>query len=1115
MAVQFILGRSGTGKTSYCVDAIANALLDEKDNRRLLFLVPEQATFQAERLILSHSKISGYNRLGVLSFDRLSYLLLGRNTARPVISRVAQQMIIHRLAATNKDKLKIFGKMDLTCGLALEISKVISEMCRYAKDSEDIDNFVKDLDKDKKNSLTALKFADIAVILREYTAFIKDNYIDPDIQLNTLRKVIDKSEFLKGARLWVDGFSGFTASEFQILAELLKVCSDSYIAFCLDPRKFDAEKIGLASGFEPTEKTYTNLLEIIKKCKLKIAQPVILEKALRFQKNHALAHLEKNFFIFSPQKEKSNSSIRITAAANARSEVQFIAKEIKRLVREKGYRYRDIAIIASSLDMYEHYIRGYLGDKNIPYFIDKRQPLDEHIVVKFVRSALAAVTGGFKNSDIFSYLKCGLSGLDSYEIDKIENYCIAFGVNPDDWSNNQDWKFAGPNDKEFEEEQINRTRLKTIEPLIRLGKLLGYDNKQFGEITAEQFTKAVFAFICEMKVYEQIANWIENSLAKNQKVQADKHKQFCEKFADVFDELSEAFCGYKLTCSQWSEIISSGLSQITFALIPPSLDQILVGSIERSRHPDLKAAFIIGCTQNQFPIPLSYDGILSETDRQKAIAGKFELGPGLKDNLAQMEYLSYIAFTRPSERLYISYPLLEGESGSAVRSQFVSRILSMFDDITIESAAAKISLENLDTENELAELICRQLGKDPAVDETEKDRLFQILQEMSAQEQFTNTAGQINAAVNYDNLASLHPQTAEQIFANNIDTSATRLETFAQCPYQYFAKYELKLNERKEFKFEPLDKGLFYHKVLDEMIKELISQKADIAALSDDKLTGIIQKKISELCQNDVFIKNFISRSKHNIFIIETAADAVKRCILAVAQASRAGDFRPAQSERYFDNYQIKLPAGQTLVIKGKIDRIDTANIDGKNCAVIFDYKLHGRTYGWAEFYHGLDMQLVIYMLAVKNEDNDKLEPIGAFYMPIEISTSDKPEYAYKAKGIFNGEFYNRIDTQADRGVSRFYNFRVSREHEQYGDYGRSGALKTDDFEKVLDFGKKKIIKLAEQIVSGRIDVSPYRLNNKVPCGLCKYKPVCRFDWQINDYRPLEYYGKTAVLEKI
>ena len=61
MSVQFILGRSGTGKTSLCIKAIVNALLAPDSAQRLILLVPEQATYQAERAILADKRLAGYS----------------------------------------------------------------------------------------------------------------------------------------------------------------------------------------------------------------------------------------------------------------------------------------------------------------------------------------------------------------------------------------------------------------------------------------------------------------------------------------------------------------------------------------------------------------------------------------------------------------------------------------------------------------------------------------------------------------------------------------------------------------------------------------------------------------------------------------------------------------------------------------------------------------------------------------------------------------------------------------------------------------------------------------------------------------------------------------------
>jgi ATP-dependent helicase/nuclease subunit B len=359
--------------------------------------------------------------------------------------------------------------------------------------------------------------------------------------------------------------------------------------------------------------------------------------------------------------------------------------------------------------------------------------------------------------------------------------------------------------------------------------------------------------------------------------------------------------------------------------------------------------------------------------------------------------------------------------------------------------------------------------------------------------------------------------------------------TFAACPYQYFARYILELKERKEFKFEPLDLGNFYHRVLDALLKRLNTEKQDFATVQIVELIKFLKEETSKLVQTDSFVSSFVRRSLHNAFIINSAGETLEDCVVAIAQMVRAGSFRPTLSEVCFGQvkdtsdtlgeYAIDISKDQTLTLDGKIDRLDIANIDGRKVAIVFDYKRRETVFSWSRFYYGLDMQLPIYLLAVTKAKDSKIkQAAGAFYIPVEVppaqSTldvlSDKTDsFNYKAKGIFDGEFFRHLDNITNSGWSKFYSFYISSKDHQYGDYGKSAALRPDDFERVLKFAEKKIAQSAEEILSGKIEVKPYRLNQNSPCSYCKYKPVCRFDWQINDYKFLESLNKLQVFDKM
>ena len=1139
MAVRFILGRSGTGKTRWCIRAIVDALLEQSE-QQLILLVPEQATYQAERAILADKRIAGYNRLHVLSFDRLQFLLVGKNTAMPKLSRLGRQMIVHRILRNNHSKLQLFGTETTLSGLSRQMADIITELHQYAKTPEDIEQLLRELAKDERRHLAFLKFSDIALIFREYLKFIQNDFIDPDAQLIRACGAVAMSNLTRGAKLWIDGFAGFTTAEFAILAELLKAVKDAHIALCLDPSNIDLEnpdieKLDEVGMFNPTERVYCELFELVKKSKLKVDKPLILERAIRFSRCRELAHLESHVFELQSPKIPASDNIHTISAPNERAEVQFVCRQIRQLVREKDFRYRDIAVIASEIDRYEHYIRAYFEDYDVPYFIDKRRPLSQHPLVQLVSSALQAVTGGFMFSDIFTYLKADLIPIESYDIDLLENYCLAFGVSARDWQSNKAWYFAGPDDKRFDERRINDIRMKVSRPLLELQDRLCPADEQTKTLGPEEFTQAIFNFLDQLDVKSAIGRWIKQANERKDLSALDEHQQLYNQFIDIFDELIEVFAGQTMTSEDYLAILHSAFSQMTLAFIPPALDQVLVGSIERSRHPDLRAVFLIGATQTQFPVPVSSDSILTDEDRVAAESADFTLAATSSRTLAERQYLAYIAFTRPSEFLWVIYPSVDEKGTAVVRSQFIGDLESLFENLNEESISGKaVGLEGMYNETELAEMLCSRLGRDCFLPESaDNNRYEELLDVICSDKQFAELSSKVIYSLNYDNRASLDADIVNELFGPRIESSSTRLGTFAACPYQYFTRYTLELKERQEFKFEPLDLGAFYHRVLDALLKRLNVEGKDFTTIEDSRLMKLLREEIEKLTKIDSFISNFVSRRSYNEFIINSASGILEDCVTAIAKMVRAGRFRPKFSEVSFGkvgetkvslgNYELVLSDKCVLSLNGKIDRLDFAEVEGQKVALVFDYKRRDMSPSWWKFYYGLDLQLPIYMLATCFSSSAKAKSIaGAFYMPIEseikvTTLSELPnmsgKFVHKAKGIFNGLYAQKLDVNAS-GESKFYNFYVTKDGEPYGSYGNRGAIKPGDFARLLEFAKRKVIALTMEIASGRITVSPYRIGTIVPCSYCKYKPVCRFDWQINDYNFIESLSKSEVLER-
>ncbi len=1121
MSVQFILGRSGSGKTRHCIDAIGRQVADGAPARNLVLLVPEQATYQAEKAILSYSGVDGYHGLKVLSFDRLGFWLLGKNAAGSELSRIAQEMVVNRILRANADKLKIFDQAADMAGVAAKLARIITELQESDISAEDLRELLAGLERDQPNGITSLKFHDIAVIFENYLKFIADsenNFINPDARLENARQMVSKAPFLKDAFIWVDGFASFTVQQQQLLAEMVKVSNQTQIALCLDPTKLNVNKpkadaLDPFSLFAATEHTYLELFNMAKKIAAKITPPVRLVEAKRFESSQDLKTLESK--LFNARKGdavKHNGDISIVAAPNPRAEVQYVASQVLKLVREDGFRFKDIAVIASDMEAYRHYIEAAFNDYRIAFFIDRTKGLTTHPVVELIGSALAAALEGFSSSDVLAYLKTDLGSVKGPDVDLLENYCIAYGIGNTDWTRENKWAFAERDNKLFDEERIDKLRRQSVAPLVRLKEKLDAEN-----VTAEQFVCALWEFLESLEIREQLA-----ALAGPDPDSEHEHFLFYDKMVSLFDEMTEVFADEMIPAEDFMFIAGNAFSQLVLKQIPPRLDQVLVGSIERSRHPDLKAVFLLGTTQKQFPAVLSFDSILTEDDLLAAQSHEFDLKGTLSSRLAERQYLAYIAFTRPSEKLFITYPSsVDGKP--VVASAFLNDVKDLFQGLQETKADSRVNIANACTQSQLEDIVCASAGKDSILNRSERQAFYGLIDKLKSVDPLCSSRERITYALEYNNIAALDSKRLKDK-TKDLDCSASRLSIFAECPYKHFAKYDLALKKRKQFTFEPVDIGSFYHTVLDGLFKKLKAGGKDFATVRDDSLLKLLSEQIKETIAKDAFYSNFISRSLHNEFILFAAEDILTDAVKAYSQMSRTGQFRQKGSEQWFGKgqqcCQFDLPGKAKVRLRGIIDRIDTATINGKQTAIVFDYKRKPRTFSWEKLYYGLDMQLAIYLLALKGADVNGQrieEAAGAFYLPIEAD-ADGEKFVHKAKGLFDGKFADSLDGDAGSGeTSRYYNFRVSKKDQTpFSNYNRSSCLKPGSMEDVLAFTTKRIVTLAKQILGDTIGVSPYRLGKNSPCGYCDYRTVCRFDWQVNRYNVLtKFDSKEQVLDKM
>ena len=1131
MAIRFILGTSGSGKTRWCVDAIAEALRSGGDGP-LIFLVPEQATFQAERAILSCPGISGYNRLQVLSFNRLQFQLC-KNSTQNELSSLGRQMLVRQALSACGGRLRSLRASATTAGMAASLADLIRRLYEDNCTPQQLEAVARSILAKEPENLAGRKFADIAVVFGEYLKLLSRpqcDFLNPDALLTEARGKVKNAVFLRNARLWVDGFSGFTVQQRDLLFEMLSVCRGADIALCLDPEAIDLKhpdpgQLDPTSLFAPTEQTCVDLLTTLQRCKMPVAEPVLLTSRPRFRSAPALEQIERHFFsagAVSPV--PAGDTIEIHGLPDIRAEAFFIAGRIQRLVREQNLRYRDIAVIVPDINLYAHYLAGAFEAYRIPYFLDRPQNLQSHPLTELLMAALRAVQADFEAGAMQLLLKTDWNGVSPLEADTLDNYCRAFGVQGEDWFSDTPWDFGDDSEPLFEPGRMDALRRRFFAPFGELLKVLQ------GDVTAAQCVSAIWRLLEQLNVRQRL-------IAEAQSDPDDSrftHRRVWKKMQEVLGELVGVFGGQALPGAEMTAILLDVLSLLTLKQIPATVDEVLIGSIERSRHPEIKVAFLAGTTYKLFPVPLVQDALLTEQDAQLAARENLSLTVPLEQMLSARRYLSYIALTRASGKLYITFPLTDEKDTPTAAWPGLERLCVLCPDLKIQyGSPPETSEPRYLSAAALGQWFCAALGPESTANEKAKFQARNLLSYCKASDDsaLVRLCEDVEYAISYRNEAILDESVVSRLMAWPMKTSESRLTTFATCPYQYFAKYVLCLEKRDLLRLEPVDVGSFYHKILRRLFEDLYRQNLDWTTVSRETLTELCNQTAVELLRQDVRLSAFVRRGVYNAYMIQQAASRLVEFLPNLAAMSAAGRFRQKAAELEFGINSppvvVEIEKGRLIHLRGRIDRVDCAEIDGQWTGIVFDYKTGSSTrkMNWAKFYHGLDLQLAMYLLALRHQaiENRPIEQVaGAFYLPVEESLKtdlkkldDDTSAAVKARGLFNGQFAFELDVPK-KVYSQFYNFCVDAEENQpYSHYKTSDAVKPEKFAELLSFTEAKIRHLGRRIASGEIRAFPYRLGTQSPCSHCDYRPVCKFDWQLNHYNLLSCPKKPEVLELI
>ena len=580
MGLRLIYGRAGSGKSKYCFDQIKENI---NSNSPIYIITPEQFSFTAEQKLLEtismckdHLSHCSVINAEVITFNRMADRIFnevgGVNNTH--ISKAGKSMLISSILKKQKKNLKFLGNTD-------EFTDVILRTFKDFKKHNVTLDFLEETMKVIDNKYLESKLNDINLIYTLYEEKLENRYIDDDDVLTILSEKLEKSEMFKNSIIYIDEFAGFTKQEYMLITELLKVANQINITVCTDtleePQFIDTDI------FYSNKVTAKRLIECAKNANVKILEPIKLEGSNRF-KSEELKHLEENLYNINYKKySKDNNDITLFLATNSYSEIEYVAQNIIKLVRNEKLRYRDISIITKDINTYSSLIKAIFQKYNIPVFIDDEKDLGQNVLIKYILSILDIFSNNWSYESMFNYIKTGFLELEKDDIFELENYCIKYGIKGKKWYED-DFKYG-------EEEQIkklNEIRLKIVTPLIELKNSISKSK------TVKQISQELYLFLVKNKVFETLNKKIDYLQTINEIDMANEYTSSVNLVINLLDEIVSLFQDEIISFENYRDLLKIGFSSSSLKNIPATLDQVIVGDIDRSRSHKVRAIFIIG-----------------------------------------------------------------------------------------------------------------------------------------------------------------------------------------------------------------------------------------------------------------------------------------------------------------------------------------------------------------------------------------------------------------------------------------------------------------------------------------------------------------------------------------
>lgn len=1138
MSLRFYFGPSGSGKSHRIYEEIMQRAAQEP-GRNFLIIVPDQFTMQTQKDLVMHSDRGGILNIDVLSFGRLSHRILEEVGTKemPVLDDTGKSLVLQKIAADLKEQLPAMGSLLHKQGYIHEVKSAISEFMQYGISTQDMDKLIASAEK---RGALAMKLRDLKTLYRGFQDYIRDHFITTEETLDVLRRSLVKSKILPDSVVVFDGFTGFTPIQNRLIQELMRVCEETIVAVTIgeeeDPYQMDGEQ----KLFHLSKKTVADLVKLAAEAEVTRGEDVFVKGGPnRFTEAPALCYLEQNLFRYQyePYTEKQ-CEIRMFEALSPREEVHQTALYIRKLIREEGLTYRDIAVVIGDLEGYASYVETEFGQLEIPCFLDRTRGIVLNPMIEYIKSALQLYIRDFSYDTVFHFLRSGMADISREEIDELENYVIRTGAR----GYRTYSRLFTRKTEEMQQGSGQEDTERAEETMERLNRI----RQQFADTVeilhmaprakAGEYVDHLYDFLEQNQVQQKLLNYQQRFEQEGDLAKAREYAQIYRLVMDLLDQIYELLGEEEISLQEFADILEAGFGEITVGTIPQNVDRIVVGDMERTRLKQVKVLFFLGVNDGNIPKNASKGGIISDMDREFLIESGTEMAPSPRQQMYIQRLYLYLNMTKPSERLYLSYAKVNSDGKGIRPSYLIDTVRKLFPQLAVEYPQNRSRLEQIEGRQEGARYLAEELREyaDGTLREEERQDFYLMYRAYEADPEGRDRL--TAAAFRRYKESGLSRIVARALYGRQLENSVSRLETYAACACRHFLQYGLSLQEREEFGFEVSDMGNVYHAVLENFAGKLAESGRTWWDFDENFATQAIKEAVEGYAAT--YGETVLYSSARNEYAITRMSRILTRTVLTLQQHLKQGSFQPDDYELSFrfaedlDSIHVDLSEEEKMHLQGRIDRIDVSE-DAEHVYVkVIDYKSGNKKFDLAALYYGLQLQLVVYMNAAMELESRKhpdkeIVPAALLYYHIDDPTIETPVELTQEQ--INEEILTKLrmngvvnsDPAVVERLDRFLQDKskvIPVEKKKDGSFSaRSGILSREELQVVSAYVDTKIRQIGREILDGKIAANPYEKGNEEACTYCAYKKVCGFDGSIPGYekRQLEDLDKQTLMQRM